>query len=76
MSLELSADNNSVSIESHPAMYNMNEKYAKLEKGGPNPCIDPTGYKTELEIDEALFHAVLERQQRAASSNAPPNSIP
>jgi hypothetical protein len=44
----------------------MAEKYARLKPGGPNPFIDPAGYKTELDIDEAMFHAVLEAQQKAA----------
>jgi hypothetical protein len=48
-------------------MYNMKEKYAKLAQGGPNPFIDPAGYKIEMDIDEAMFHAVLDQQQKAAS---------
>jgi len=59
-----------VPLGSHPGMYNMEEKYAKLEKGGPNPFIDPVGYKTEIDIDEAMFHAVLDQQRKAASGNA------
>jgi metallo-beta-lactamase class B len=55
-----------VPLGSHPGMYNMAEKYARLKPGGPNPFIDPAGYKTELDIDEAMFHAVLEAQQKAA----------
>jgi molybdate transport system substrate-binding protein len=51
-------------------MFNMAEKYAKLGKGGPNPYIDPAGYKTELDLDEAMFHAVLAAQQKAASNQA------
>jgi metallo-beta-lactamase class B len=54
-----------VPLGSHPGMYNMREKYARLGKG-PNPFIDPAGYKTELDIDEAMFHAVLEAQQKAS----------
>jgi metallo-beta-lactamase class B len=60
-----------VPLGSHPGMYNMKEKYAKLQAGGPNPYIDPTGCKTEFDIDEAMFHAVLEQQQAALSSAAP-----
>ena len=56
-----------VPLGSHPGMYNMEEKYAKLGKGGPNPFIDPAGYKLELDIDEAMFKAVLAEQQKAAS---------
>jgi metallo-beta-lactamase class B len=57
-----------VPLGSHPSMYGMKEKYAKLHKGGPNPFIDPAGYKTELDIDEAMFHAVLAEQQKAAAA--------
>lgn len=56
-----------VPLGSHPGMYNMKEKYAKLEKGGPNPFIDPAGYKIEMDIDEAMFHAVLDQQKKAAA---------
>ena len=48
-----------VPLGSHPAMYNMTEKYAKLAKGGPNPFIDPEGYKTEIAIEEGAFRALL-----------------
>ena len=57
-----------VPLGSHPGMYNMADKYAKLKAGGPNPFIDPAGYKTELDIDEAMFHAVLDAQQKAAAA--------
>jgi metallo-beta-lactamase class B len=53
-----------VPLGSHPGMYNMEEKFAKLGKGGPNPFIDPEGYKLEVDIDEAMFRAVLAEQQR------------
>jgi metallo-beta-lactamase class B len=56
-----------VPLASHPAMYNLAEKHAKLTAGGPNPFIDPAGYKAELDLAEAMFHAVLEAQQKAAS---------
>ena len=48
-----------VPLGSHPGMYNMGEKFAKLGKGGPNPFIDPAGYKLEVDIDEAMFKAIL-----------------
>jgi metallo-beta-lactamase class B len=56
-----------VPLGSHPGMYNMAEKFAKVKPGSPNPWIDPAGYKTELDIDEAMFHAVLDAQQKAAA---------
>jgi metallo-beta-lactamase class B len=53
-----------VPLGSHPGMYNMEEKYAKLGKGGPNPFIDPDGYKLEVDIDKAMFRAVLAEQMK------------
>lgn len=55
-----------VPLGSHPAMYNLAEKYPKLGKG-PNPFIDPQGYKTELDIQETAFNAVLDEQKKAAT---------
>ena len=57
-----------VPLGSHPAMYGMQEKYAKIGAGGPNPFIDPAGYKLEVDIAEAMFRAVLAQQQKAAAS--------
>jgi metallo-beta-lactamase class B len=51
-----------IPLGSHPAMYNLAEKYPKLGKG-PNPFIDPEGYKTEVNIEEAAFVEVLRGQQ-------------
>ena len=48
-------------------MYNMEEKFAKLGTGGPNPFIDPDGYKLEVDIDDAMFRAVLAEQQKAGA---------
>jgi hypothetical protein len=44
----------------------MQEKYAKLRKGGPNPFIDAAGCPVETDIEEAMFHAILDEQQKAA----------
>ena len=52
-----------VPLGSHPAMYSLAEKYPKLGKG-PNPFIDPAGYKAELDIQEGAFHAVLDQQKK------------
>ena len=56
-----------VPLGSHPAMYNLDEKYARLGKGGANPFIDPAGYTLEVDIAEAMFRAVLAEQQKAAA---------
>jgi metallo-beta-lactamase class B len=54
-----------VPLGSHPAMFNMVEKYTKLttNPGGPNPYIDPKGYQDELTIQETAFNNELKRQQ-------------
>src|SRR5215472_38123 len=56
-----------IPLGSHPAMYGLAEKHPKLGKG-PNPFIDPEGYKTEVNIQETAFLAVLEQQQRDAAA--------
>jgi metallo-beta-lactamase class B len=55
-----------VQLGDHPAQYSMQEKYAKLRKGGPNPFIDAASCQVETDIEEAMFHAILDEQQKAA----------
>jgi metallo-beta-lactamase class B len=52
-----------VPLGSHPAMYNMAEKYAKLAAGGKNPFIDPESFQAEVTIQETAFNNELKRQQ-------------
>jgi metallo-beta-lactamase class B len=54
-------------LASHPAMYDMARKYERLGKG-PNPFVDPAGYKAELDVVESLFLAVLAEQQSEAAA--------
>jgi metallo-beta-lactamase class B len=55
-----------VQLGDHGAQYNMQEKYAKLKDGGPNPFIDPGSCTLEADVEEAMFHALLNEQQQAA----------
>jgi metallo-beta-lactamase class B len=55
-----------IPLGSHPGMYNMNEKFAKLGRGGASPYVDPGGYVAELDIVEGVFKSVLAQQQGAA----------
>lgn len=55
-----------IPLASHPAMYGMADKHARLGQT-PNPYIDPEGYVAELDAVETLFLDVL-REQRAAAS--------
>lgn len=50
-----------VPLASHPAMYGMAEKYARIG-GDTNPFIDPQGYIDELDLNESIFRQRLEEQ--------------
>ena len=54
-----------VPLGDHTAQYNLQEKYAKLQGGARNPFIDPDGCTYEVDIEEAMFHALLDEQQKA-----------
>lgn len=53
-------------LGSHPAMYRLAEKYPKLGRG-PNPFIDPEGYKAEIDINEGAFNLRYNEQKKAAA---------
>ena len=55
-----------VFLGSHSRFYSMTEKYAKLKDGGPNPFIDPAGYRAHLDLQEKNFKEKLAEQQAAA----------
>ena len=57
-----------VFIASHGSFYNLKAKYAALEQNpkGPNPFIDPAGYKAHLDLQEKNFQAKLAEQRAAA----------
>ena len=59
-----------VQLGDHPAQFNMQEKYTKLQNRGLNPFIDPANCTLEADIEEAMFHAILAEQQKAAGSGA------
>jgi hypothetical protein len=42
----------------------MTEKYAKLGQGGPNPFVDPEGYKALVDSSEKAFYARLEELKK------------
>jgi metallo-beta-lactamase class B len=53
-----------VPLGDHPSEYKLQTKYAKLQKGGPNPFIDKAGCLDEADIQEAMFHAIQSEQQK------------
>jgi len=54
-----------VPLGDHPAQYGMNAKYANLKSGGPNPFVDKANCLREADIQEAMYHAVVQEQQKA-----------
>ena len=55
-----------VPLASHPAIYNMVEKFKKLGSN-PNPFIDPAGYKAELDTVETVSNQTIDAQRKAAA---------
>src|SRR5437763_4555199 len=55
-----------VQLGDHGAQYNMQQKFAKFDAGGANPFIDPASCTLEADVQEAMVHAIMEEQQKAA----------
>src|SRR5215472_7546801 len=53
-----------VFIASHGRFYDLAAKYPKLGQG-PNPFIDPEGYKAHLDLQEKNFYAKLQEQKKS-----------
>jgi metallo-beta-lactamase class B len=56
-----------VPLGDHPAQYDMTEKDARRKDGTPNPFIDKANCLREVDIQEAMYHAILDEQQKASS---------
>jgi metallo-beta-lactamase class B len=52
-----------VPLGDHPAQFNMTEKYGTLKSGGANPFVDKANCLLEADIQEAMYHAVVEEQK-------------
>lgn len=53
-----------VQLGDHGAQYDMQAKFAKLKAGAPNPFISPSTCMIEADIEEAMFHAILDEQKK------------
>lgn len=62
-----------VPLGDHPGEYRMNEKYAEMRQGAPNPFIDPAGCNIETDIEDSMFHAIRQEQQQLAHQAAGSN---
>ena len=55
-----------VFLGAHGDYYGMEAKYARMKLGGPNPFIDPEGYKSYIAEREQTFRAELAKQTAAS----------
>ncbi len=53
-------------LGAHGNYYGMEEKYARMKAGAPNPFIDPDGYKSYIAEREETFRAELAKETAAA----------
>jgi metallo-beta-lactamase class B len=56
-----------VLVGDHGREFGMVEKYALMKPGAPNPHIDKATCHHEIDIEEAMFHAIMAEQQKAAA---------
>ncbi len=54
-----------VFLGAHGNYFGLEAKYAQMKQGGPNPFIDPEGYKNYIALKEQAFLAELAKQQEA-----------
>ena len=58
-------------LGAHGAYFGMLAKVEKMKAGGPNPFIDPAGYKAYVSEREATFLKEWERQKQNPGTGAP-----
>ncbi len=54
-----------VPLGDHPGETGMAEKWTKLKPGAPNPYIEKAGCTRELDMEEAMYHAIVAEQKKA-----------
>jgi metallo-beta-lactamase class B len=54
-----------VFLGAHGSYYGMEAKFARVKRGGPNPFVDPDGYKRYVAERERAFRSELQKQQRS-----------
>jgi len=58
-------------LGAHGNYFGLKAKWEKMKGGGPNPFIDPAGYKAYVSEREATFLKEWERQKKNPGSPAP-----
>jgi metallo-beta-lactamase class B len=54
-------------LGAHGGYFDLEAKHARMTKGGPNPFVDPDGYKKFVAQKEQEFRAELAKQKGAPS---------
>ncbi len=55
-------------LGAHGAYFGLKAKYEKMKTGGPNPFIDPDGYRAYVAERENAFHKEWDHQQKSNGS--------
>ena len=58
-----------VFLGAHGGYYGMEEKFARIKNGGPNPFIDPDGYRNFVAAKEQEFRLELRKQSASAGKS-------
>ncbi|HEV2273923.1 MAG TPA: subclass B3 metallo-beta-lactamase [Acidobacteriaceae bacterium] len=58
-----------VFLGAHGDYFGLEAKYARMQKGGPNPFIDPAGYKAFVAEKEQDFQAKLKEQEEQSRAH-------
>jgi metallo-beta-lactamase class B len=58
-------------LGAHGGYFGLKEKYEKMKAGGPNPFIDPDGYKAYVAERDDTFRKEWARQKQNPGSGAP-----
>ena len=51
-----------VMLGDHGSQFGLAAKYAAITQGGPNPYIDKATCRREIDVEEAMFHAIMAEQ--------------
>lgn len=54
-----------VMLGDHPSEFGLLEKYPKIGPGRPNPYVDKPTCRREIDIEEAMFKAIMAEQEKA-----------
>jgi metallo-beta-lactamase class B len=57
-----------VPLGDHPAEYEMTAKYQAQQRTGGNPFIDTANCRREVDIQDAMYHAVVDEQKQPAAT--------